>query len=881
MDEDQFVRQFIDSPGRRKELVAGLVSGASRLTLNLPGSGVARRIAERLRDGSFSDYYEFEKLLARALHPLMAGLNLNVVADLQINSLFSERYLIFARDVNIALASGGKLTPLALKNIITKMTESEGHYMVIKFYDLMLRGIDPALFKSLKHVETSMIMMKNALGDDDVKHQSQVKKIFNAFRNRKGGDAARLLLMRMKWDPVLGKFASLLADEEYPDGIEDGESFAEMAEEPAGEIRGRSADAKGEPGMVDAVSPLEKPRIQEDAITRYARLIKRDYLDAVDPGDGEKVRGIVKGMYIKNKKVYNSEKADNVARKVLSLWISDDTLDERVRSILEDMAGGEFDTEKPGHAIDDRELTGETEPESITDVEGDVNDPGEASIAYEDSEPPAEIVSLMTEESGFSGGEPEAILNDVSVEEHGKNADKGHDSVSDSSGDEGVSGGELEALLEDFADKAHDGDAGEGSEHGALPSEDSGVSGNELDALLAGISDDVPDTKQETGPQMNAVTEQYESAPEDITGSVHDVIDEAEKAGSTAPAAETGGDGFLLDDSEFENMTQVDDSSHNGGNSDGGFLINGGGHEQPVVPIITGSIIEDEEFVVKDEILFEDKTLSGRRSAGAGKGPGKIRITMRDIADTVKRKNLLEMMDLLAETESASDVSQFMVGSGIDAKVKSGVSKLLEYDSFEDSCAYIEKSEIFDDNEKIILLEKWLKRAGLKRGWFEAPHEERMPRIKKMIESYAVTIVGSGRKDRDPAAEHTADHKDIADEAAQSDDTEFEVEQLPVDIPQKAIQKTGDESIRISHELEEFRGIFESGMDDAAIGERLPALQEIFNALAAGREPAVHFALYHKPAFISFLRFIDDNPALKELLDIDAALRYCKKKKIT
>lgn len=92
--------------------------------------------------------------------------------------------------------------------------------------------------------------------------------------------------------------------------------------------------------------------------------------------------------------------------------------------------------------------------------------------------------------------------------------------------------------------------------------------------------------------------------------------------------------------------------------------------------------------------------------------------------------------------------------------------------------------------------------------------------------------------------------------------------------------KTGDESIHLAHIIDEFQALYGAGIDDAAVEDRLPDVQVFFDGLAAGEESAVHFAVYHNNAFVAFLRFIDENPGLKELLDTGAAISYCKKKKI-
>ncbi len=775
-DENKFIEEFRSNKGGRKKLVAGLISRASRLTLNVPRHGMARRIAERLREGPFSDYYEFEKLLARALHPLIAGLNLNVVSDLQVNILFSERYLLYARDVNVAMASEKKLTPQVLKNVIVKMAAAEGHYMVIKFYDLIVRGIDTDLYKLLKPVEAAVIRIKYSLGDNDEINLLQVRKIFREYRDRKGPEESGLLVERMEWDNALRAYALLMADDS--ENVSYGDAYPEdkVEEAPLDDFIGTSDSWDEEPVHEDTVSEPSIPRGHDNAITRYARLIKQDYLEAADPGDKEKIRGIVKGIYLKNEKVYDSDKAADVVREILAIWIGDESLDEGLRRILEDMAdeieaGSGREQSQPAA---DKELTGEPLLESSPVAADEDHHAAEITEVSEETETSPEQEFLVSDESGVSSGEMEALLDDISDEIHVENAETHSEPKTVSSDDDGVSGGEMEALLDDISDEIHVENAETHSEPKIVSSDDDGVSDGELDALLAGISDEVPIEKKEIVPEVDDGEEQFEPV-------LHENINN-----------------------------------------------------------------ETESFVVKDEILFEDKSLEKKAPAVGRKKPQKVYVVLRDIANTDSRRNLQELVELLAATKSAADVSRYLLGAGVTPAVKYGVTDLVGCNDFEEAFDRINGSEIFDTNEKIIILEKWLKVIGQKKGWFETPHDDRLQRIEKMIELYAFP----------------------PDETA------------PAETPGKQIIKTGDESIRISHEIDEFQTIYSAGIDETAVTERLPAIQGLFDSLAAGDESAVHFAVYHKQAFVDFLSFIDENPGLKELLDIGAAIKYCKKKKI-
>ncbi len=649
-ESSDFISRFIEDPASRPDLVGDLIRSAGRITINIPGYGAARRIAGQLREGSFSDYYEFEKLLARALHPILAGLNLNIISDLMVNRLFNKRFPAYAHDINKVLASQKKLTMGALKGILLKMVADDGHYMVIKFYDLVLRGIDAGLTRSVKPVEFTIMQMKNGLDADEVKNRDHVEKSFREFRDRKGGEAASLLLERMKWDDDLHAIVSFLAEDaeildhdenlpsEEPDEAaltEEGDLSDFTEEEPD---REETADEDVSPGPADT-------SFEEDVIERYARLIKKDYLDAVDPQDMEKIRGIIQGIYVKNEKVYDRSKAKDVVRKVLAIWIADKSLDDGLRSILEDIAG------------EDEAGNDEVDEKNASDMDiFDESSPGSTSVNGEDSRRmmDEELLSeeITSDDGRVPGGEPDALPGNAPAEEPGGETVSPLTAQTASPDEDGAASGEMEALLDDIKDDGSIEDAEQSPGQATAASDEIGVSEGELEALLNDISGEGPGKKEDSP----AVTDDGES--------------------------------------DFEPVVQETSNE------------------------------EAESFVVKDEILFEDRSL-------------------------VKKPVVLPDGDLAAE-----------------------------------------------------------------------------------------------------------------------------------DIPQKAMLKTGDESIRFSHEIDEFQHLYSDGIDVAEVEERLAMIQDFFDRLAAGEDSAVHFAVYHKQSFESFLGFIDEHEDLKKRLDIDAAIKYCKKNKI-
>ena len=157
-DIDAFVRAFNEDPGGREKLVDGLVTSEGRFLLSLPGRSAARLIAERLREGSFSVFYDFKMILARRLHPRLADLKLNIIADITVNAFFDERYRPYAAETAVALAKRGGIS--RLREITTRMVSREGHRMVIKFYDLVLRWADPVLYRTMRPVEACIAGMK-------------------------------------------------------------------------------------------------------------------------------------------------------------------------------------------------------------------------------------------------------------------------------------------------------------------------------------------------------------------------------------------------------------------------------------------------------------------------------------------------------------------------------------------------------------------------------------------------------------------------------------------------------------------------------------------------------------------------------------------------
>lgn len=840
---EEYAGRFRDNPRERPAIVGDLIRSGNRFLLNLPGFGPARSIAALLRSGPFSDYFEFEKLMARALHPLLAAINLNMIADLRVNGLFWERYPRYARDMNIALASNKALSLTALKNVIMKMAAMDGHYMVIKFYDLILRGDNVDLYKKLKAVETALVQIKNGLGGDDEGNLELVRKIVLVISEEKGADVAQLLITRMTWDDGLGAYASGIGD----GGTAPLESvYAEKTEELHEEEALYGGDYTGEEG-----EPLIENKA-DPVIARYAGLIKRDYLDAVDPDDDEAVRGIVKGIYIKNEKVYGGARADEVAKEVLDIWIGDTSLDERVRDILTEMvseggyqpppaaAGDEADYEAPAGAPSESAPEDEAfiDEETIA-VPSEAGEDLEAEMPEEAPLPEKDRDVAEEESREESPGEMPVERIETGIVETKE---------TEAAGDEVFSEGELDALLTDL-DKEDDVAA-------PAPAMDEEIIAEELTEPAAAAG----------GPGLSGSTVGESPAAEEEF-----LLSEDEYRGLVEEDAKTSADGetFLI---SREDLKPVEPS----GSGDWALITDdaladaGATGDSPLVVSFNGDGSPGERFAaarkgsreddgdstaIKDEILYEDRSLNAQGPDRPVKKAARPPIRMKDVATTGKSRNLLELMDLLAGTDLAADISRYFVGSGLSSDVQSGVQELVGYDGFDDALDFLKGYDAFDVREKIIILEKWFRQSGVKKGWFDPPEEKRMDRVTAMMDGYADAM------EREPRGD---DADDI----------------LEGDTSQKAMLKTGDESIRIAHDMEELRDLYVSGPDTADVAGRIKALQKFFNRLAAGDDAAVHFAVYHGPAFLSFLRFVEETPGLKKKLKTDKAVKYCIKKKI-
>lgn len=642
-DIEGFVLRFRDDPGERTGLIDRLIRDNPRITLNLPRTGPARRVSGLLREAPFSDFYEFEKSLARSLHPLLAKLNLNIMADILVNGLFEERYRRYAKRFQRTLAANKPLTQAALKDLLLDMVARDGHWMAVKFYDLILRPIDPDLFRRLKTVEYAVMEMKNAPGRDAARTAAHVADILGAYRREHGADGAELLSLRMAWDDELGSYAGRPAgDGRDEDVVADEAAVPRMEQGPGedldyhaeGEGRGDDAaeeeytgeaaldddvpgddDGQGEVTEDDEVILLEdipgRPEssghegpVQGDGpadgegagrgpgpaaeataarasmgrVARYAEVLKNDFLLLKRPEDEEGIRELVDGMYAKNEKSFGADRAAEIVHEVLSVWINDETINGWMRGILSDIGDERYGTftvhDEPGGAGAFESGTGPG-----ADAAGMDNGAPDGDRLIDDEL----IVEDIAADAGeVAPGEDEATPEELSEE------------LTDNSE------AELRALLAGADEAQPDVEpAGESGDHDALSMIE------EIDHINA--EDIVPVVEVSRG--EGAGEEEFLVSEEEfreLTGHAGGRAGDDREEGFLADAAPGSADG--LGGGELADLDLDFEAANPAGKRFAAREAAGGGGA-PTGPTGVNGGAEADSFVVKDEILFEDRSL--------------------------------------------------------------------------------------------------------------------------------------------------------------------------------------------------------------------------------------------------------------------------------
>ncbi len=339
---EEFAKEFRENPQLRSDLIERLIAGTGRILLTIPRYGIARRISILLREGSFSDFYEFEKGLASRLHPFMARLNLTIFADIQINVLFNKRYEYYSDEVKRALARVREPDMGSLRDTILAMTENDGHYMVVKFYDLVLRNINAGLFRELQPVELCVIRIRKGLGDNGERNREMAMTAVREFAEQRGEGVAALLIERMGWDGFLKEYIPARREDSN-------EALKEMPEPAAAGQLTRDEEADYSIGENDTkggtVVSGSAATGQEGRILKYAEIVRCGHLDPLEPDDEGGIRRVVEEIFRKNERRFGANEAGSILNDLLRIWADDSTIEGPKRRvlamILEEGSGGD------------------------------------------------------------------------------------------------------------------------------------------------------------------------------------------------------------------------------------------------------------------------------------------------------------------------------------------------------------------------------------------------------------------------------------------------------------------------------------------------------------------------------------------------------------
>ncbi len=317
-NDEAFAAEFLKNPRARDEAIDRLVSGSNRMLLNIPRYGLARRISRLLRQGSFSDFYEFEKGLARRLHPLLARLNLNLVSELLITNHFFHRYRRYAPDATRVLGGDPVLEADALEEMITAMAEREGHHMAVKFCDLVVRTVDRKLFRTLRSVELALVEMRKAAFVDGAADREHAEKIAGELRSRIGDDATAMFLRRLHASsPRINH-----SEEKTPS---------------PGEIETTAPGARPSIRDVGRVATGPREHGMEGRIPAYARALRVRSLDRIGGTDRARIRRFIDAVFRKNELRFGVDEARAIILGVLRDWERDESIEEPKRHFFEEL----------------------------------------------------------------------------------------------------------------------------------------------------------------------------------------------------------------------------------------------------------------------------------------------------------------------------------------------------------------------------------------------------------------------------------------------------------------------------------------------------------------------------------------------------------------
>jgi|GEM_PF-3144429 len=323
MPEDkEFLDQLKTHPGGFGSIIKNLISDSPRLLLNFPIIGRARKISTGLEDEPFSILYKYERTLSNKLHPFLYRHNLNYITNGRIEGFFNKKFSSYEALLPQSLddirgsSYDEKLAALSsLRRIITSMAGREGHFMVIKFYDYIYSIINRSISDFLRSIEFKLNYLKPRLTEDDESNLNLVRKKYREFKNIFNDHDAELLIERMKWDPLLAKYALLIEKEE-------------------------------ETGQ-DGSAPSGK-------IERYASLLKKKHLDHLEENDTDGIRRVIEAVTRSNEEQHGELKASSIIGDIINTWLNMDSLSENKKASIQSISGiSSSDSENPEHGAEE------------------------------------------------------------------------------------------------------------------------------------------------------------------------------------------------------------------------------------------------------------------------------------------------------------------------------------------------------------------------------------------------------------------------------------------------------------------------------------------------------------------------------------------------
>jgi|GEM_PF-2404034 len=347
---EQFVHDFTTEPKRREILMQDLSKRTNRVLINFPKYGIARKISNELKEHSFSEQYEFESTLSRNLHPLLSRLKLNLISDIILNKRFNQKYNRYRGDVSRVINRNKKLSMDLFRKSITEMAEKDGHYMVIKFCDLVLRTHDDGLAKTIRTIEVAINAIKRRLTDDEDRNKQRVRLIYDKFLEKHGPHMGNRFITRMEWDDLLRKYIpelQAIADSSPQVYAHESERGFDVTEEEHAEESSRVTDTSQsevvEEERVDHDTDISQPEekgeeradhgADDERIKKYAAAIKGGFLDRLQEDDEEGIRKIINEMISKNRAVPGTD-GERITEKVIGIWLNDESISQEKRESL-------------------------------------------------------------------------------------------------------------------------------------------------------------------------------------------------------------------------------------------------------------------------------------------------------------------------------------------------------------------------------------------------------------------------------------------------------------------------------------------------------------------------------------------------------------------